>query len=144
MRAMAAGIALAILTNSAFSIEKMECGGTEPFWDAKLADGRVTFKLGSPRIYLAPMYSPASGMHPDFVMSVRAKRGKSNLTAFVVNEAQKVVADKDGAAAADPYRAYCSDGMSGRRFPFSIHLIVDGSAYTGCCWTATAPPVGQS
>jgi hypothetical protein len=79
-------------------------------------------------------------------MSVRAKRGKSNLTGFVVNETQMVVADNNGAAAADPetYHAYCSDGMSGLRFHFSIHLIVDGSAYTGCCSKATAPPVGQS
>jgi hypothetical protein len=83
---------------------------------------------------------------PDFVMSVQAKSRTSNLTAFVVNETVMTVADKDGRTPTDPtaYRAYCSDGMSDRGFPFSIHLIVDGKAHTGCCSTATRPPMPDS
>jgi uncharacterized membrane protein len=148
MRTMfAAGIALLILQHSAFSIEKMECGGTEPFWDAQLSDSQVVLDLsggGRKTIYPAPLYSAARGATIGFVMSVRAKRGRSTLVAFVVNERLMIVADKKGQTPADPdaYSAYCSDGMSDRGYPFSIHLIVDGTAYTGCCSTAASPPVG--
>ena len=43
----------------------------------------------------------------------------------------------------EKYLAYCSDGMSDLGYPFSIHLFVDGKAYTGCCSTAKIPPVGH-
>jgi uncharacterized membrane protein len=148
MRTMfAAGIALLILQHSAFSIEKMECSGTEPFWDAQLSDSQVDFYPGGggrKTIYPAPLYSAARGAAIGFVMSVRAKRGRSTLVAFVVNEREMIVADKKGKTPTDPdaYSAYCSDGMSDRGYPFSIHLIVDGTAYTGCCSTAASPPVG--
>ena len=33
--------------------------------------------------------------------------------------------------------------MSDRRYPFSIHLIVDGNTFTGCCSTSTSQPVGS-
>jgi uncharacterized membrane protein len=137
------GIVFTMFLNSAYAIEELECMGTEPFWKATLANNRVTLELfDGPRDYRAPKYSPAAGVGND-VMSVRAKRGKSNLTAFVVNKNQMFVADKNGAAPSDPdsYLAYCSDGMSGRRDHFSIHLLVGRRAYTGCCWTATARPV---
>jgi uncharacterized membrane protein len=147
MRTMAIiGIALAILPNSAYAIkkiEKMECHGTEPFWQAKLAGGRVTFKTqdSSGTSYPTPRYSPAAGKR--YVMSVRAKRGKSNLTAFVVDETQMDVADKKGARTDRIYLAYCSNQMSEKKYPLSIHLIVNGKSYTGCCRTATHPEVGQ-
>jgi uncharacterized membrane protein len=147
MRAMAiVGIALTMFLKSAHAIEKLECVGTEPFWNAILANDRVTLKLfDGPRNYRAPKYGPAAGGLLDYVMSVRARRGKSNLTAFVVNETQMFVADKNGAAPTDRdgYLAYCSDGMSGLAYHFSIHLLVDRRAYTGCCSTATARPVGH-
>jgi uncharacterized membrane protein len=64
MRTIAAAIALIILQNPAYSIERMECGGTEPFWDAKLSDTQVIFALPSGKrgtIYPAPRYSAARG-----------------------------------------------------------------------------------
>jgi uncharacterized membrane protein len=141
----AAAIALVILQYPAYSIERMECGGTEPFWDAKLSDSQVIFHVSGGRttIYAAPLYRAARGASIDFVMSVRATRGRSSLIAFVVNEGQMTVADKNGNAPSNPdaYRAYCSDGMSDRGYPFSIHLIVDGNTFTGCCSTSTSPPV---
>jgi len=143
----AAAIALVILQYPAYSIERMECGGTEPFWDAKLSDSQVIFRLGVERrtIYTGPHYRAARGASIDFVMSVRATRGRSTLVAFVVNEREMTVADKNGNAPSDPdaYKAYCSDGMSDRGYPFSIHVIVDGDTYTGCCSTSTSPPVGS-
>jgi uncharacterized membrane protein len=143
----AAGVALLILQHSAYSIEKMECGGTEPHWDAQLSDSQVILDLsgrGRRTIYRAPLYSAARGASIGFVMSVTAKRGRSTLLAFVVDERVMIVADKKAKSPADPdaYSAYCSDGMSDRGYPFSIHLIVDGTAYTGCCATAASPPVG--
>jgi uncharacterized membrane protein len=38
-----AAIALVILQYPAYSIERMKCGGTEPFWDAQLSDSQVIF-----------------------------------------------------------------------------------------------------
>jgi len=78
-------------------------------------------------------------------MSIRAKRGNSTLVGFVVNENRMMVADKNGKAPsdADAYSAYCSDGMSDRGYPLSIHLIINGNAYTGCCSTAALPAVGS-
>jgi uncharacterized membrane protein len=139
------GVALSVLANSAYAIEKLECGGTEPFWNAMFESKRVTFAFDVPRKYFAPTYSPALGSGSDYVTSIRAKRGRSQLTAFVVNETRMFVADKNGTPPPDSagYLAFCSDGMSGLGHHFSIHLIVDGRAYTGCCKTATNPPVGQ-
>ena len=76
-------------------------------------------------------------------MVVRAKTASSNLIAFVVNQNLMLFADKSGKALSDrtAYQAYCSDGMSDLLFPFSIHLMVDGRAYTGCCSTPATPPV---
>jgi len=144
----AAGIVL-ILQHSAYSIERMECGGTEPFWDAKLSDTQVIFSpSGDERrtIYAAPRYRAAAGASMDFVMNVRASRGRSTLIAFVVDQRLMIVADKKGNVPSDPdaaYSAYCSDEMSDRLYPFSIHLIVDDKVYTGCCSTAASPPVGS-
>jgi uncharacterized membrane protein len=146
MRTMFAAAIVLILQHSAYSIERMECGGTEPFWDAKLSDTQMIFAFGGrTTIYPAPRYRAAKGASIDFVMSVRANRGRSTLIAFVVNERVMKVADKNGKDPSDPdaYRAYCPDGMSDRGYPFSIHLIVDDSVYTGCCSTATSPPVGS-
>jgi uncharacterized membrane protein len=140
-------IVLGILQHPAYSIERMKCGGTEPFWDAQLSDSQVIFGISGGRraIYVAPIYKAAAGAPLDFVMSVRAKRGGSTLIAFVVNESRMMVADKNGKAPSgyDVYSAYCSDGMSDRGYTFSVHLIVDGNAYTGCCSTAAFPPVGS-
>jgi uncharacterized membrane protein len=143
-----AGAAFAILQSSAYAIEKLNCGGTEPFWDAQLADRQVTFDLsgGEGRIiYPAPLYRAAAGAPLDFVMSVRAKRGKSTLTAFVVNETRMILLDRNGKTPAtdNAYGAYCSDNMSERGYPYSIHLIVDGNVYTGCYSTSRLPPVGS-
>jgi uncharacterized membrane protein len=138
---------LFLVPKSADAMEKMECGGTEPFWSAGLTDGQATFELvgTAKRSYPRPIYEPAAGSSPDYVMGVRAKSRTSNLTAFVVNETLMVIAEKDGRAPPDreKYLAYCSDGMSELGYPFSIHLFVDGKAYTGCCSTAKTPPVGQ-
>ena len=114
---------LVLLPTSATAIEKMDCGGTEPFWSAKLTDRQVTLELFGAirRSYPTPLYSPAAGAPQNYVMSVRAKSRASNLTAFVVNQTLMVVADKNGKAPSDrtAYQAYCSDGMSDLAFPFS-------------------------
>jgi hypothetical protein len=75
-----------------------------------------------------------------------ATRGRSTLIAFVVDERLMIIEDKKGGSPPGDlgaYKAYCSDGMSDRGYPFSIHLIVDGNTFTGCCSTSTSPPVDQ-
>jgi uncharacterized membrane protein len=139
-------LGLLLVPSSVYAIEKMDCVGTEPFWSATLTDGQVSLKLfDQTRRYSKPMYGAAAGASADYVMSVQARSGTSNLAAFVVNETEMIVADNDGRAHKDrnAYRAYCSDGMSDLGFPYSIHLIVDGKTYTGCCSTVANPPVGQ-
>jgi uncharacterized membrane protein len=42
---------LALLSNVATAFEKMNCFGTEPFWDAIITDNQITFKLESTKIY---------------------------------------------------------------------------------------------
>src|SRR5215468_9469449 len=42
IRTIFAGGLILILQHPASAIEAMECGGTEPFWDAKLSDTQVT------------------------------------------------------------------------------------------------------
>lgn len=143
-----AGIALVMVQHAAYAIDRLKCGGTEPFWDAQLSDSQVVFDLsgGERRIvYPAPLYRAAAGVPLDFVMSVRAKKGKSTLTGFVVDATRMIVADRNGKTPSDPdaYSAYCSDGMSDRVYPFSIHLSVDGKAYTGCCATTALRPMVQ-
>ena len=56
-------IALVTPQHPAYSIERMKCRGTEPFWDAQLSDRQVTFGLSGGRrtIYIAPIYKAAAG-----------------------------------------------------------------------------------
>jgi uncharacterized membrane protein len=134
---------LAILNTPAHAMEKMNCHGTEPFWGATLSDGQVVLELSDDtETYLEPTYMAAAGASPDYVMSVQTKNRTSSLIGFVVNETSMVVADGNGEAPpkGTEYQAYCSDAMSDRAFPFSIHLMVDEKPYTGCCWTASNPP----
>jgi uncharacterized membrane protein len=135
-----------MLVSPAYAIEKMDCVGTEPFWNATLSDDQVAFEVdGATRRYPSPKYSPAAGHSPNYVLSVQAKDRTSNLTAFTVNQTIMNVADKNGKPPSDrkEYESYCSDQMSALGFPYSIHLIVDHKIYTGCCWTRSNPRVGE-
>jgi hypothetical protein len=78
-------------------------------------------------------------------MSVQAKGKTGQLVGFIVNETLMALADKEGKPPEDrfTFNAYCSDGMSPRGYPFSIHLFVNGKVYTGCCANASNPPVGD-
>jgi uncharacterized membrane protein len=137
---------LFLTSNSAFAMEKMQCGGTEPFWDVTLTDQLVIFDLsGDRKAFIQPVFAPATGASGDYVTSVSAKGKTGQITGFIVNETLMILADERGRLPSDrfTYKAYCSDGMSDRGFPFSIHLMVDGKPYTGCCANASHPPVGQ-
>lgn len=139
-------LVLLLIPGSAYAIEKIECGGTEPFWDATLTNGQVTFKLADARqIALTPVYRPAAGASENYVLSVQARNRTNSLTGFVVNENLMGINDKNGRGPALSlgYNAYCSDGMSDRGFPFSVHLFVDGKPYTGCCETQSHPAVKE-
>jgi len=138
-----AAIAIVLLQHPAYPVD-MKCSGTEPFWDAQLSDKQIIFGLADGRkvIYVAPHYRAAAGASPDFVLHVSAKRGNASLIAFIVNENLMVVFDKNSKSLdQDTAKAYCSDAMSDRGYPFSIHLLVDGTAYTGCCSTTASPTV---
>jgi uncharacterized membrane protein len=118
---------LLLVRSSAYAIEKMDCLGTEPFWDATLTDGQVVLEISTKatKRYPTPIYRPAAGTNPDYVMSLQARNRTSNITAFVVKEA-------------------CSDDMSDRVYPFSIYLMVDGKPYRGCCSKASNSPIEQN
>jgi uncharacterized membrane protein len=118
----------------------------KPFWSGALTDQQITFELsGTTKAYLKPTYTAATGASSDYVMSVQATGKTGRLTGFIVKETLMTVADKRGRAPGDrfTFKAYCSDSMSERGYPFSIHLIVDGKTFTGCCANASNPPVEQ-
>jgi uncharacterized membrane protein len=114
-------IATHVFLRSACAFETLDCGGTEPFWDAKLYDTRVEFSEAGriTNAYRRPTYGHARGSS---VLTVRAKRASSSFSAFVVDAA-------------------CSDGMSDREYPLSIYVFLDAEAFAGCCSTLRRPPV---
>jgi uncharacterized membrane protein len=136
---------LLLIPNWAYAMEQMDCFGTEPFWDATLAGKQIAIKFmrGKTTNYSKAKYTPAA--NTDGVVSIQAGSGTSTLTAFVVDATRMMfVLDKNGKeVVATEYTAYCSDGMSPLGHPYSIHLILDGKAYTGCCSTASKPSVGR-
>jgi uncharacterized membrane protein len=145
MKSLFFPVLVLLLPTAASAFEKFSCFGTEPFWDAALEEMQISIKIESKRTYSGPKYGPPLGTSPDYVLSVQARSGSSNLTAFVVNETAMSVLTQNGEhpSSGTEYKAYCSDGMSDRGYPYSIHLIVDGKVYTGCCSTLSNPRVGQ-
>lgn len=90
---------LLLIAKPALAIEKLECGGTEPFWSAVLAEQQITFELsGITRTYPKPTYAPATGASSDYVMSVQGTGKTGRLTGFIVNETPMTLADKAGKA----------------------------------------------
>ena len=133
----------ALIQTSAYAIEKIDCLGTEPFWGASIEDRQLVLDFaGNRKTYPSPAFKAAEGTSPDYVMTVQARSRGSNVVAFVVNETGMVVADNNGNAPPKhvEYKAYCSDGMSDRAFPYSIFLMVDGKPFVGCCSTSSNPP----
>jgi uncharacterized membrane protein len=137
---------LIFVPTAATAFEKFGCFGTEPFWDATITDKQISFKLeNSTKTYLGPKYSAPVGTSLEYVLSFEARNESSTVTGFIVHENGMLVLDEQGKRPPNPltYNAYCSDGMSERGYPYSIHIIVNGKAYTGCCSTASKPAVGQ-
>jgi uncharacterized membrane protein len=136
---------LVFVPAAAAAFEKFDCFGTEPFWDATLTENQIIFKFMNAKAtnYSRPTYKSAA--NAPSVTSIEARSGTSTLIAFVVDVTEMMfVRDKNGKEVVDrEYVAYCSDGMSPLGHPFSIHLIIDGKAYTGCCSTTSKPSVGQ-
>jgi uncharacterized membrane protein len=116
-----AAIAILGILRSAYAFETLDCGGTEPFWNAKLYDTRVEFSEAGRTIdaFRRPTYGHARG---STILTVRAKRANSSFSAFVVDET-------------------CSDGMSEREYPLGIYIFLDAEAFAGCCSTLRRPPV---
>jgi uncharacterized membrane protein len=120
----------------AYAIEKMDCGGTEPFWSAIIDDRELVFSYDlKKKIYPLPTFEAPGGTNPDYITSVQARTINSSIKGFIVNETQTFVGAKDdnSAPTSVEYEAYCSDDMSDRRYPYSVHLFVDGTPYRGCC-----------
>jgi uncharacterized membrane protein len=140
-------VALAVMQSHAAAMDRMQCFGTEPFWNLVLTSDRIAFSPAPDRklVFAAPRYSAARGTSPSFVMNVAAKKAASSLVAFIINETMMEVRNTRGkdSPESDAYRAYCADGMSVHWYSLSIHLLVDGIAYTGCCTTAALPSLGS-
>ena|ERR1700738_648366 len=127
------------------AFEQFVCFGTEPFLGAIITERQITFKLESTKVYSGPKYSAPVGTSLEYVLSLEARNESSTITGFIVHENEMLVLDERGKHPPNAltYKAYCSNGMSDRSYPYSIHLIVDGKAYTACCSTASKPAVGQ-
>ena len=112
---------LVIMHTSAYAIEKMDCYGTEPFWDATIDNSQLVFSYDEKkRIYPLPTFEAPGGTNPDYITSVQARTKNGSAIGFIVNET-------------------CSDGMSDKQFPYSIYLFVNGRPFRGCCFSATHP-----
>jgi hypothetical protein len=75
---------LVLMFSPAQALERMDCFGTEPFWDALLTDARISFKRAdsSSIVYSRPKYTAAT--NAPFATSVQAKGATGNLIGFVV------------------------------------------------------------
>jgi len=100
--------------------EGLSFAGTEPFWGGSVSAGRLT--------YTTPE-NPAGQTIP--------------VTRFAGNNGLNF----SGTLGGQPFdlavsKSPCSDGMSDRRYPFSVTLQVAGEMRSGCAWTARMPFTG--
>ncbi len=107
-------IALAITLFSANSFAAdLICGGTEPFWDATVKNGALTFnnpEIGKPVALKILSTADAAGYAAGNISVISTKY--SRLT---------IVAGK------------CNDGMSPTRYSHHAVLEVNGMLLGGCC-----------
>ena len=97
--------------------ETVRLTGNEPFWDARIADGELSY---------------TSLERPDArVAQVERFAGLGGLGWSGTLDGEAV----DIALTQEP----CSDSMSDRIYPFSITLIVGGETRRGCAWTDARP-----
>lgn len=95
--------------------ERLECGGTEPFWGLTVSGGNAVFS------------SPEG---PDLTM-IAGPWGRATARPWP----QAVWLQRAGAeGVAVISRVSCSDGMSDIDFAYDMTLILpDGTIYSGCC-----------
>lgn len=143
MKALVGALALAVSFN-AYAVETYRCIGTEPFWALEMNDEGATLSaIGGKQETYNVTYRAPEGTTTSYVLVADAWTRDSSLTAFVANGLGFVIADNAGhtPGEARSLRAYCSDGMSDRLYPFSVNMIVDGRALTGCCSSTTQPAI---
>jgi uncharacterized membrane protein len=132
----------ALIAINANAIEAYRCVGTEPFWMLDMDDEGATFSpMDGTQETFNVTYRAPEGTTTSYVLVADAWTGKSKLTAFVSNGGGFIVADQKGRSPGSDVRAYCSDGMSDWLYPFSVNMIVDDRALTGCCSSSTHPAI---
>jgi uncharacterized membrane protein len=97
--------------------ERIECGGTEPFWGLTISGGAAVFSSpeGADLTLTAGPWGQAIGR--PWPQTVWLNRAGGQGVAVIAAMA-------------------CSDGMSDTDYPYDMTLILPGgSVYTGCCST---------
>lgn len=127
--------------------EAYKCVGTEPFWSLEISDKKVTFANPDNKKsdFAGVKIIPASGVTMDVLASVSA--GKGAFAGFVESGSLWIVANDKGEMAPggdSAPKALCSDGMSDMLYPYAVHFVLKGQAYSGCCSTKSHPPIGQA
>lgn len=100
--------------------ETIQAIGTEPFWNIRIADGRLTYttpedQVGTP--IAVERFAGNSGL------AFNGMLGEQTLDLLVT-------------------RGDCSDGMSDRRYPFTATLKIGDDQRSGCGWSDKRPFTG--
>ena len=96
--------------------ETLHATGTEPFWGAEVGDGTLTWKTAD---------------HAGTQVPVERFAGRDGLGfSGTLAGAAFALAVSD---------AKCSDGMSDRRYPFTVTVLHGADTLRGCGWTDRHP-----
>jgi hypothetical protein len=92
-----------------------------------------------------PKYSSVASTGMEYLIVASAVSVKINLLGFVQNVNGLNIADIQGNPPIHgaKYSAYCSDGMSNKLYPYTIHIFINNQPYTGCCHSQSHPAVGE-
>jgi len=102
--------------------ETVHAAGTEPFWSADVAGGRLIYR------------TPDNQKGEAVPVSRFAGRGGVSFSGELAA----------GAATLAIMPGRCSDGMSDRSYPFDALLEIDGQIHKGCAWTDRHPASGPA
>ena len=103
----------------ASDVPKIQCSGTEPFWDISINESGV-LSLGDPsngdeKIYSRTILKSMERTSSTYTLNIEARDEANGLLNLNV---QKEI---------------CDDGMSEEIYPYSVSVNIKGRIFKGCC-----------
>ncbi len=101
----------------------MRCGGTEPFWSMHVEESLLRVKIMDEPEYTTPVeFRRQSENNTSIAVVAGRKEGDGTLTAAFLQKVE-----------------LCSDGISDKKYPYSITAMLDGArTMSGCCEMSVA------